>query len=106
MNTIALPHKFTDYALDGINCIEASAGTGKTYTITHLFLRLIIENDLPLDAILVVTFTNAATDELRERIRRLLKTAYDVVDSNFDDAVINGYKKNDELISYLKKLCK
>ena len=105
MNTIAIPEKFTDYALDGINCIEASAGTGKTYTITHLFIRLIVEKDLPLDAILVVTFTNAATDELRARIRSLLKTAYEIVDSNFDDAIINGYKKNAELISYLKKLC-
>lgn len=61
--------------LDGINLIEASAGTGKTYTITTLFLRLIIEKKLLVDKILVVTFTEAATEELRHRIRRRLREA-------------------------------
>lgn len=61
--------------LEGINLIEASAGTGKTYTITTLFLRLILEKHLTVDKILVVTFTEAATDELRDRIRRRLREA-------------------------------
>ena len=43
--------------LEGINLIEASAGTGKTYTIEGLFLRLILETQLRVDQILVVTFT-------------------------------------------------
>ncbi len=61
--------------LQGINLIEASAGTGKTYTITTLFIRLILEKHLTVDNILVVTFTEAATEELRDRIRRRLREA-------------------------------
>ena len=53
----------------GTNLIEANAGTGKTYTITALFLRLLLERGLNPDNILAVTFTNAAVYELKERIR-------------------------------------
>jgi exodeoxyribonuclease V beta subunit len=56
-------------ALDGVQLIEASAGTGKTWTICALVLRLLVERRLTVDRILVVTFTNAATAELRERVR-------------------------------------
>ncbi len=56
--------------LDGIRQIEASAGTGKTWTICGLYLRLLLERRLAVQDILVVTFTNAATAELRERIRQ------------------------------------
>ncbi len=58
--------------LEGINLIEASAGTGKTYAIEGLFVRLVVEKRLPVDQILVVTFTKAATAELKDRIRRKL----------------------------------
>ncbi len=61
--------------LDGTSLIEASAGTGKTYTIANLFLRLIIEKELEVHQILVVTFTEAATKELRDRVRRNLAAA-------------------------------
>jgi exodeoxyribonuclease V beta subunit len=61
--------------LEGTNLIEASAGTGKTYTITGLFLRLILEKQLTVNQILVVTFTKAATEELKERIRKKLSEA-------------------------------
>jgi len=61
--------------LDGINLIEASAGTGKTWNICGLYLRLLLERGLETQRILVVTFTNAATAELRERIRaRIVET--------------------------------
>ena len=53
--------------------LEASAGTGKTYTLALLFLRLLLERRLAVDQILVVTFTRAATGELRDRIRRRLR---------------------------------
>ena len=56
----------------GMTFIEASAGTGKTHALTTLVARLVIEEDWPLDRILVVTFTRAATAELRDRIRRVL----------------------------------
>ncbi|QXP84738.1 exodeoxyribonuclease V subunit beta [Methylococcus sp. Mc7] len=55
--------------LAGINLIEASAGTGKTWNICGLYLRLLLEQERAVQDILVVTFTNAATAELRERIR-------------------------------------
>ena len=61
--------------LGGINLIEASAGTGKTYTIAGLFLRLLLEKHLTVDQILVVTFTKAATEELKGRIRNKLLEA-------------------------------
>ena len=55
--------------LDGVRLIEASAGTGKTWNICGLYLRLLLERDLEVQQILVVTFTKAATAELRERVR-------------------------------------
>ena len=55
--------------LTGVNLIEASAGTGKTWTICGLYLRLLLERQFTVQQILVVTFTNSATAELRERIR-------------------------------------
>ena len=58
--------------LQGLNLIEASAGTGKTWTITGLYVRLILELGLNVEQILVVTYTKAATAELRERIRSRL----------------------------------
>ncbi|WP_119024632.1 exodeoxyribonuclease V subunit beta [Burkholderia sp. PAMC 26561] len=63
--------------LDGVNQIEASAGTGKTWNICALYVRLLLEKKLAADAILVVTFTKAATAELHERIRsRLVQIAH------------------------------
>ena len=59
--------------LDGVNLIEASAGTGKTHNISKLFIRLLLEKKLLIENILVVTFTEAATEELRARIRNELK---------------------------------
>jgi len=61
--------------LQGTNLIEASAGTGKTYTIAGLYLRLVVEEKISVEKILVVTFTEAATQELKERIRHRLKEA-------------------------------
>lgn len=63
--------------LGGVNLIEASAGTGKTWTIAALFARLLLEDSdgqppPTIDRLLVVTYTKAATAELRERLRRRL----------------------------------
>ncbi|UDG82654.1 exodeoxyribonuclease V subunit beta [Candidatus Vallotia lariciata] len=55
--------------LNGVTQIEASAGTGKTWNICALYLRLLLEKNLQVDQILVVTFTKAATTELHARIR-------------------------------------
>ncbi|HHX35885.1 MAG TPA: exodeoxyribonuclease V subunit beta [Gammaproteobacteria bacterium] len=76
------------FPLHGSRLIEASAGTGKTYTIAALYVRLILQHGLAEDAafnrhllppeILVVTFTDAATQELRDRIRAKLVEAAQV----------------------------
>ncbi len=67
--------------LDGCALIEASAGTGKTYTIQNLYLRMVAgwydtaakqERFLSAEEILVMTYTIAATEELKERIRKIL----------------------------------
>jgi exodeoxyribonuclease V beta subunit len=63
--------------LAGCNLIEASAGTGKTFAITCLFLRLVVEQGLLPENLLVVTFTEAATKELKGRIRERLRIARD-----------------------------
>ena len=65
----------TEIELSGLQLIEASAGTGKTYTIEQLYIRLLVERELEVENILVVTFTNAATSELRDRIRLKLLQA-------------------------------
>ena len=59
----------------GVSLIEASAGTGKTFTIAGLFLRLVLEHGLTVSQILTVTYTVAATEELRGRIRQTLTDA-------------------------------
>ena len=69
-------------ALDGVQLIEASAGTGKTYTLATLFTRLIVEQRLRMGQVLAVTYTEAATQELRKRIRERLALAADLVDAS------------------------
>ncbi|WP_430462237.1 exodeoxyribonuclease V subunit beta [Thalassolituus sp. LLYu03] len=71
-----------DFPLAGQSLIEASAGTGKTYTIAGLYNRLILGHGrggerLGCDQILVVTFTRAATEELRGRIRQRLRDSFE-----------------------------
>ena len=68
LNPLALP-------LNGSTLIEASAGTGKTFSLAGLYLRLIVEERASVREILVMTFTRAATQELRERIRARLADA-------------------------------
>ncbi len=58
--------------LDGTKLIEASAGTGKTFTLAGLYIRYIVEKQLTPEQILVLTFTTAATAELKSRLREQL----------------------------------
>ena len=75
------------FPLHGSRLIEASAGTGKTYTIAALYVRLVLGHGganayaraLTPPEILVVTFTDAATQELRDRIRRRLANTFQVM---------------------------
>ena len=70
LNPVTLP--FT-----GKHLIEASAGTGKTFNITRLYLRALLEKALPVEQILVMTFSNAATEEIRGRVADTLLEAID-----------------------------
>lgn len=65
----------TELPLFGTHLIEASAGTGKTYNITRIYLRMLIEKKLTVQQLLVMTFTKAATEELRGRIRKDIQFA-------------------------------
>ena len=71
--------------LSGVHAIEASAGTGKTYTLATLYTRLVLERQLRVDQILAVTFTEAATQELRARVRKRLLLAAAVAAAPGDD---------------------
>jgi exodeoxyribonuclease V beta subunit len=91
----------------GVNLVEASAGTGKTYAIAMLVLRLLTEEGIPIDRILVVTFTKAATAELKERIRRRLVMARDLllgVGSDPDQALIDWENLARDRRVYLERL--
>ncbi len=75
--------------LHGRHLIEASAGTGKTFTVANLYLRLLIDEkhaEPPtVENILVVTFTNAATEELRARLRARIAVGLQVLNGESPD---------------------
>ena len=79
--------------LENINLIEASAGTGKSWTVTFLYLRLLLEKNLTIDQILVVTFTDAATKELRDDIRQRIVSALHAFECAISEV---GYEQEDE----------
>jgi exodeoxyribonuclease V beta subunit len=72
--------------LKGVNLIEASAGTGKTYTIAMLVLRFVVERGIAIENILVVTFTKAAAEELKDRIRARLAEARKALEGNSENS--------------------
>ncbi|MFB6349544.1 UvrD-helicase domain-containing protein [Moraxella sp. ZJ142] len=65
-----------DCTLDQAYLIEASAGTGKTWTLTGIILRLLIEKKYPPERIIATTFTRAAAAEMQERISERLHSFY------------------------------
>ncbi len=73
MTYYAYPPILDEIPLDNHVLIEASAGTGKTYTIEHLVVHLLLHGGCRIDEILVVTFTEKATGELRARLRAMLE---------------------------------
>jgi len=86
--------------LAGTKLIEASAGTGKTFTLTTLYLRLLVEEDLLPREILVVTYTHAATAELRERVRARIQQAIAAGEA----ASAGSAEKRDDVDSELREL--
>ncbi len=80
---------------EGMALLEASAGTGKTFTIAGLTTRYVAEKALSIDRLLVITFTRMATGELRERVRERLVRAHhglvgvlDGMEDHADDEVV------------------
>lgn len=97
LNVLNLP-------LQGVNLIEASAGTGKTYVVTILYLRLLLHLEkksaffrpLTIQEILVVTFTNAAAQSLRDRIQQNIR--------QFRLDCIRGYSDHDIFAKLLTQI--
>ena len=81
---------------DGPLLLEASAGTGKTWTLVGLAARLVAEFDVPLRQLLVITFSRAATTELRGRLRRRLVSVADDI-----EAVLAGREVADPVAAHL-----
>ena len=86
------------FPLTGNQLIEASAGTGKTHTITNLYIRLLLGHGrsapLAVSNILVLTFTIAATEELKYRIRQRIVQARRIFSDTAD--------QNDDFLAELK----
>jgi exodeoxyribonuclease V beta subunit len=108
MNTLEFdPFKICLEELKGLNFIEASAGTGKTFCIENIFVRFLLDGypsvlhenyeNINIREILVVTFTNAATKELKSRIYKRIEEANDYLNS--ESIIEDSY---DPLINYLK----
>ena len=76
---------YLELPLEGVRLIEASAGTGKTFTLATLVTRLVVECGLRVGQILAVTFTEAATQELRKRIRERLQLTLNLLDASDTD---------------------
>ena len=98
-----------DIGLSGLNLIEASAGTGKTWTIAALYIRLLLERELRPENILVVTYTKAATAELRDRIRQRIAKALELFATGakgrdeLEALLLKRYRKRDQAIRLLTR---
>jgi exodeoxyribonuclease V beta subunit len=79
--------------LSGRVLVEASAGTGKTYSLEILFIRLVALEGIPVERILTVTFTDAATQELRSRLTQRLTHCLRPPDTCTDDTVMRHLKE-------------
>src|ERR1700731_3917657 len=89
----------------GATLIEASAGTGKTFTIASIILRLLLELRIPIEQILTVTYTVAATEELRDRVRKRLRNALDDLRlGKSDDYVVAKYLRFNDIEQGIRDL--
>ncbi|HEX3122777.1 MAG TPA: UvrD-helicase domain-containing protein, partial [Rhodanobacteraceae bacterium] len=92
MSRVEAVRSWTSLALapGGRSLIEASAGTGKTWTISVLYLRLLLERELSPAQIVVTTFTDAAAQELRERVRARIAWAQRQAEAAIDGGTPDG----------------
>lgn len=104
LNPITLP-------LNQVSLIEASAGTGKTYTIGSLYLRLLLQageqnffRPLNVEEILVVTFTEMATEELKQKIRERITDAIQKIAAYVETGDEVAFKKDEFLTALCQRL--
>tara|TARA_B100000579_G_scaffold433114_1_gene451262 strand:+ start:4800 stop:8582 length:3783 start_codon:yes stop_codon:yes gene_type:complete len=89
------------YPLDnGMRLIEASAGTGKTFSLAHLVLRLLTEKKYTINEILVVSFTEATASEIKAKIIERLILALKIIESNNNN---NSQQIDDVLREWVEK---
>jgi exodeoxyribonuclease V beta subunit len=90
--------------LNGSNLIEASAGTGKTYSIGILVLRFLLEKRVGLNQMLLVTYTNAAVAELEIRIRKFIREAYRIAKARYEhDEEIKKSDFDEKILSIVEQ---
>jgi exodeoxyribonuclease V beta subunit len=94
--TDAVPFDICGPLPTGVTVLEASAGTGKTFTIAALAARYVAEG-IPLDQLLMVTFTRMATGELRERVRERLVSA----EYGLERALAGAPPEDDDIVRLL-----
>lgn len=80
------PFDLFNCPLSGVNLIEASAGAGKTHALAGLYLRLLVEKNMAARQALVITYTNAATAELKSRIRQMVASAQTAFSTGSDQS--------------------
>lgn len=95
--------------LTGRHLIEASAGTGKTWTLTGVVLRLIVEAGYPCEKIIATTFTKSASADMKQRIRERLQSFYHLLlmilehDWQFENSLSDFNKDDDTPSTNAKK---
>lgn len=92
--------RWQDFPLAGSVLLEANAGTGKTHALVHWVLRLLVEQRAPIEQVLVVTFTERACQELRDRLTRILEQAECLLDTEVGQ-VSDAHR---ELHTYLQRM--
>jgi exodeoxyribonuclease V beta subunit len=98
------PFDLTGPLPNELTALEASAGTGKTYTLSALAVRYVAEAGIPASGLCVVSFTEAATAELRGRIRSRLVDAADHL-SLAHRATVDADRPSDPLLAHLSSSC-
>ncbi|PHM84283.1 exonuclease V subunit beta [Acinetobacter nosocomialis] len=95
-----------DIEFSGLHLIEASAGTGKTYTLSSLMVRIFLEKYLP-GQVIATTFTRAAAAELKSRIRARLVETYRYLDAKRSltekEILLQAEQESDLLLQHVLK---
>ncbi len=103
---MAKPLNIFDLDFKGHHLIEAGAGTGKTYSITSLYVRALVERWVMPRELLVLTFTNDATAELKQRIRDRIRDVIEAAEgATSEDKFVEEFVKklNPKQVEHLKK---